>query len=256
MFTNNFDPVAFDLIIFEIRWYSLSYIFGVFFGWIYVKNFLIKEHEVKIIFDNLITYIIFGIILGGRIGYILFYNIDYYINNINEILYIWNGGMSFHGGLIGVIIATYFYTRRNGVSTLIFLDYISLSAPIGLFFGRLANFINGELVGKPTNDTWGVIFPNIDNVLRHPSQLYEALLEGILLFIILNIIFFREQYKTGQCSLLFLIFYGFFRIFSEFFREPDIQMGYIIGQISLGMFLSLFMIVIGTIAYYRIFLSK
>ena len=256
MFTNNFDPVAFDLIIFEIRWYSLSYIFGVFIGWIYVKKFLIKDHDVKILFDNLITYIIFGIILGGRIGYVLFYNIDYYIHNIYEILYIWKGGMSFHGGLIGVIITTYFYTRRNGVSALIFLDYISLSAPIGLFFGRLANFINGELVGKPTNDTWGVIFPNIDNVLRHPSQLYEALLEGILLFIILNIIFFREQYKTGQCSLLFLIFYGFFRIFSEFFREPDIQMGYLIGQISLGMVLSLFMIIIGAIAYFRIFLSR
>ena len=120
----------------------------------------------------------------------------------------------------------------------------------------MANFINGELVGKPTNGTWGVIFPNIDNVLRHPSQLYEAILEGILLFIILNVTFYREQYKTGQCSLLFLIFYGFFRIFSEFFREPDMQMGYLIGQISLGMVLSLFMIVIGTIAYYRIFLSK
>ena len=256
MFTNNFDPVALDLIIFEIRWYSLSYIFGVFFGWIYVKNFLIKNSDIKILFDNLITYIIFGIILGGRIGYVLFYNVDYYLHNIYEIFYIWNGGMSFHGGLIGVIIATYFYAKKNGVSALIFLDYISLSAPIGLFFGRLANFINGELIGKPTNDSWGVIFPNVDNVLRHPSQLYEAVLEGILLFIILNVIFFRENYKTGQCSLLFLIFYGFFRIFSEFFREPDIQMGYLIGQISLGMVLSLFMIVIGTVAYYRIFLSK
>ena len=256
MFTNNFDPVAFDLIIFEIRWYSLSYIFGIFFGWVYVKNFLIKNHSIKILFDNLITYIIFGIILGGRIGYVLFYNIDYYLRNIYEILYIWNGGMSFHGGLIGVIIATYLYAKRNGISALILLDYISLSAPIGLFFGRLANFINGELIGKPTNNSWGVIFPNIDNVLRHPSQLYEALLEGILLFIVLNVIFFREHYKTGQCSLLFLIFYGFFRIFSEFFREPDIQIGYLIGQISLGMVLSLFMIFIGTIAYYRIFLSK
>ena len=256
MFTNNFDPVAFDLIIFQIRWYSLSYIFGIFFAWIYVKNFLVKNHDIKILFDNLITYIIFGIILGGRIGYVLFYNFDYYIHNIYEVLYIWNGGMSFHGGLIGVILATYFYAKKNELSAFVFLDYISLSAPIGLFLGRLANFINGELVGKPTNGTWGVIFPNIDNVLRHPSQLYEAILEGILLFIILNVTFYREQYKTGQCSLLFLIFYGFFRIFSEFFREPDMQMGYLIGQISLGMVLSLFMIVIGTIAYYRIFLSK
>ena len=256
MFTNNFDPVAFNLIIFEIRWYSLSYIFGVFFAWIYVKKFVIKNHDIKILFDNLITYIIFGIILGGRIGYVLFYNFNYYINNIDEILYIWNGGMSFHGGLIGVIIATYIYSKKKKVSALLFLDYISLSAPIGLFFGRLANFINSELVGKPTNDKWGVIFPNIDNVLRHPSQLYEAVLEGILLFIILNVIFFRKQYLTGQCSLLFLIFYGLFRILSELFREPDIQIGYLIGQISMGMVLSSFMIVIGSFAYYRLFLFK
>ena len=256
MFTNNFDPVAFNLIIFEIRWYSLSYIFGVFFAWIYVKKFVIKNHDIKILFDNLITYIIFGIILGGRIGYVLFYNFKYYINNIDEILYIWNGGMSFHGGLIGVIIATYIYSKKKKVSALVFLDYISLSAPIGLFFGRLANFINSELVGKPTNGNWGVIFPNIDNVLRHPSQLYEAVLEGILLFIILNVIFFRKQYLTGQCSLLFLIFYGLFRILSELFREPDIQMGYLIGQISMGMVLSSFMIVIGSFAYYRLFLFK
>ena len=256
MFTNNFDPVAFNLIIFEIRWYSLSYIFGVFFAWIYVIKFIIKDRDVKILFDDLITYIIFGIILGGRIGYVLFYNFDYYINNVLEILYIWNGGMSFHGGLIGVAIATYIYTKKKKLNTIIFLDYISLSAPIGLFFGRLANFINGELVGKPTNDTWGVIFPNIDNILRHPSQLYEALLEGILLFIILNIIFFKKHYKIGQCSLLFLVFYGFFRILSEFFREPDIQMGYLIGQISMGMVLSLLMIIIGTFAYYRLFLFK
>ena len=256
MFTNNFDPVAFNLFIFEIRWYSLSYIFGIFFGWIYIKKFVIKKHDFKMLFDNLITYIIFGVILGGRIGYILIYDIKYYINNIFEIIYVWNGGMSFHGGLIGVIIATYLYAKKKEVSALVFLDYISLSAPIGLFFGRLANFINGELIGKPTNGTWGVIFPNIDNILRHPSQLYEAFLEGIILFLILNIIFFRTQYRNGQCSFLFLIFYGLFRIFSEFFREPDIHMGYLIGQISMGMVLSSFMIVIGTFAYYRVFLFK
>ena len=124
MFTNNFDPVAFNLIIFEIRWYSLSYIFGVFFAWIYVKKFIIKDRDVKILFDDLITYIIFGIILGGRIGYVLFYNFDYYINNVLEILYIWNGGMSFHGGLIGVAIATYIYTKKKKLNKIIFIDYI------------------------------------------------------------------------------------------------------------------------------------
>ena len=256
MFTNNFDPVAFNLIFLDIRWYSLSYIFGIFFGWMYIKKYVIRKHDIKILFDNLITYIIFGVILGGRIGYVLFYDIEYYTNNIFEIIYVWNGGMSFHGGLVGVIIATYLYSKKKEVSALVFLDYISLSAPIGLFFGRLANFVNGELIGKPTNGSWGVIFPNIDNILRHPSQLYEAFLEGIILFIILNIVFFRTQYRNGQCSYLFLIFYGFFRIFSEFFREPDIQMGYLIGQISMGMILSSFMIVIGTFAYYRLFLFK
>ena len=256
MFTNNFDPVAFNLIFLDIRWYSLSYIFGIFFGWMYIKKYVIRKHDIKILFDNLITYIIFGVILGGRIGYVLFYDIEYYTNNIFEIIYVWNGGMSFHGGLVGVIIVTYLYSKKKEVSALVFLDYISLSAPIGLFFGRLANFVNGELIGKPTNGSWGVIFPNIDNILRHPSQLYEAFLEGIILFIILNIVFFRTQYRNGQCSYLFLIFYGFFRIFSEFFREPDIQMGYLIGQISMGMILSSFMIVIGTFAYYRLFLFK
>ena len=249
MFTNNFDPVAFRLFAIDIRWYSLAYIFGILLGWFYCKKFLIKDKVISTLFDDLISYLIIGIIIGGRLGYVLFYNIEYYFNNLIEIFFIWEGGMSFHGGLIGIIFATYLFSRKHKINKYIFLDLISVSAPIGIFFGRLANFINGELVGKATNGDWGVIFPQIDNILRHPSQLYESFLEGIILFVILNLIFFKKRYKIGTVSFAFLIFYGIFRFLSEFFREPDIQIGYIIGSLSMGMLLSLLMIFFGIILY-------
>ena len=249
MFTNNFDPVAFTLFAIDIRWYSLAYIFGILLGWFYCKKFLIKDKVISTLFDDLISYLIIGIIIGGRLGYVLFYNIEYYFNNLIEIFFIWEGGMSFHGGLIGIIFATYLFSRKHKINKYIFLDLISISAPIGIFFGRLANFINGELIGKATNGDWGVIFPQIDNILRHPSQLYESFLEGIILFVILNLIFFKKRYKIGTVSFAFLIFYGIFRFFSEFFREPDIQIGYIIGSLSMGMLLSLLMIFFGIILY-------
>ena len=249
MFTNNFDPVAFRLFAIDIRWYSLAYIFGILLGWFYCKKFLIKDKVISTLFDDLISYLIIGIIIGGRLGYVLFYNIEYYFNNLIEIFFIWEGGMSFHGGLIGIIFATYLFSRKHKINKYIFLDLISISAPIGIFFGRLANFINGELIGKATNGDWGVIFPQIDNILRHPSQLYESFLEGIILFVILNLIFFKKRYKIGTVSFAFLIFYGIFRFFSEFFREPDIQIGYIIGSLSMGMLLSLLMIFFGIILY-------
>ena len=249
MFTNNFDPVAFTLFTLEIRWYSLAYIFGILFGWFYCKKFLIRDKIIPSLFDDLVTYLIIGIIVGGRLGYVLFYNIKYYLNNVIEVLFIWEGGMSFHGGLIGIFFTTYLFSRKHKINKYIFLDLISVSAPIGIFFGRIANFINGELIGKATNASWGVIFPKIDSIPRHPSQLYESLLEGIILFIILNIIFFKKEYKTGTVSFGFLIFYGIFRFISEFFREPDIQIGYIIGSLSMGMALSLLMIFFGIILY-------
>ena len=249
MFINNFDPVAFSLFDINIRWYSLSYIFGILFGWLYAKNLIIKDHKIIKLFDDLITYLVLGIIIGGRLGYVLFYNINYYLDNILEILFIWHGGMSFHGGLVGVIFSTYIFSKKHSIDEYVLLDCISITAPIGIFFGRLANFINGELVGKLTNMPWGVIFPNIDNNYRHPSQLYEALLEGVLLFILMNIFFFNKNYKTGMCSIMFLIFYGFFRIISEFFRIPDIDIGYIFEPISMGMLLSIIMIFVGILLY-------
>ena len=247
MFINNLNPVAFEFFFLEIRWYSLAYVFGIIFGWFYLKRFFLKNKPYSNLFDDLITFLIIGIIIGGRLGYVLFYNPKYYINNISEIFMIWNGGMSFHGGLIGVIISTLIFSKKNNLDKYIFLDLISIAAPIGIFFGRLANFVNSELVGKTTDVSWGVIFPLVDNSIRHPSQLYEAFLEGIILFIILNFIFVRKNYKTGVCSSLFCIFYGFFRIISEIFREPDIQLGYVFGSISMGMILSLMMVFFGVL---------
>ena len=249
MFINNFDPVAFNLFAIEIRWYSLAYIFGILFGWIYTKKLLIKDQNIIKVFDDFVTYLIIGIILGGRLGYILFYNIKYYLNNLLEIFFIWEGGMSFHGGLIGVIISTYIFGKKYEINKFVLLDYISITAPIGIFLGRLANFINGELVGKMTNVSWGVIFPNIDDNFRHPSQIYEAFLEGIVLFLIMNVFFFWKKYKPGICSFMFLIFYGTFRIIAEFFREPDSHIGYVVGEISMGMFLSIIMILAGIFLY-------
>ena len=188
MFINNFDPIAFNFFSLEIRWYSLSYIFGILFAWIYFKKFIIKDEKILNLFDDLISYIIIGIILGGRLGYIIFYNFSYYSKNLLEIFMIWEGGMSFHGGLLGVIIATYIFSKKNNINSFIFLDLISMSAPIGIFLGRIANYLNSELYGRETNLFWSVKFEKIDNVLRHPSQIYEAIFEGLILFILLNFI--------------------------------------------------------------------
>ena len=219
MFINNFDPVAFQILSFEIRWYSLAYILGIVIGWTLCKKVFIKNSDISEKFDDYITYLIIGIILGGRIGYIIFYNFSYYIDNIFDIFKIWQGGMSFHGGLIGVIASSYIFAKKNNHNPFLYLDQVSLVAPIGVFFGRLANFINSELYGTVSNAPGSVIFSKVDNLSRHPSQLYEAILEGIILFLIL-IYFVNKDYlkKPGLISGLFLIFYSLFRFFIEFFR--------------------------------------
>ena len=251
MFTNNFDPVAFELFYISIRWYSLAYIFGIIFGWIYCKKILIKNATIQKLFDDYISYLIIGIIIGGRLGYVFFYNFSYFLKNPIEVFMLWNGGMSFHGGLIGVIVFTYLFSKKNNQDIFIFLDLVSIVAPIGIFLGRISNFINGELVGKVTNSNWGVLFPSYDDKLRHPSQLYEAFLEGVILFILINLIHFNKKNKVGTCSFMFLILYGFLRIISEIFREPDVQIGYLFGYISTGTLLSLFMILAGSIIYFK-----
>ena len=251
MFINNFDPVAFSFFSLQIKWYSISYILGIVLGWSYCKKKLIQDNKILNLFDDSIIYIIFGVIIGGRLGYVFIYNFKYYLENTSEIFMIWNGGMSFHGGLIGVIISSYLFSKKNEKDIFIFLDLVSITAPVGIFFGRISNFINGELVGKITNSSWGVLFTSYDDKLRHPSQLYEAFLEGVILFILMNLIFFNKNYKIGTCSIMFLILYGFFRITSEFFREPDMQIGYLYGHISMGMLLSVIMILIGFLIYLK-----
>ena len=251
MFINNFDPVAFQIMSFEIRWYSLAYILGIIIGWILCKKIFIKNLDINQKFDDYITYLIIGIIIGGRLGYVLFYNFNYYINNIVDIFKIWQGGMSFHGGLLGILVASIFFAKKNNQDAFVYTDLVSLVAPIGIFFGRLANFINSELYGKVTEVPWAVTFVQVDNLLRHPSQLYEAIFEGIILFIIL--LHFRNKNflaKPGLISGLFLIFYSVFRFCIEFFRVPDEQIGYLIFNLSMGQIISLVFIMIGTIIFY------
>jgi len=260
MFTHNLDPVLFNFGFVSIRWYSLAYVAGILIGWWLGKKIITKRFQNigqkfnLTEFDDLITYLILSILIGGRVGYIFFYNFDYYISNPIDIIKVWEGGMSFHGALIGIIIGTYLFSAKRKISSLFFLDIIACVSPIGIFFGRIANFINGELVGKVTNVSWSVIFPAIDMLPRHPSQLYEAFLEGIVLFLILNNFILKKNYKTGTCSFLFLVSYGLIRVFSEIFREPDAQVGYLFNFFSMGTFLSFLMILAGMVIF--IFVKK
>jgi len=255
MFTHNLDPVLFDFGFLAIRWYSLSYIFGILLGWWYGKKIIknISSHQEQEFylkkFDDLITYLILSIIIGGRLGYIFFYNLEYYVSNPINIFKIWEGGMSFHGALLGIVLGTYLFSKKNNLKTFFVLDIISCVSPIGIFLGRIANFINGELVGKVTTVPWSVIFPSLDLLPRHPSQLYEAFLEGVILFIILNYVIHKKRYQVGLCSSLFLIFYGALRVVAEFFREPDTQVGYLLNIMSMGTALSILMIFFGFLIF-------
>ena len=250
MFINNFDPVAIAIFSLEIRWYSLAYIMGILVGWYLAKKFFIN-YNIYNKFDDYVTYIIIGLILGGRFGYVLFYNLSFYINNPLDIFKFWQGGMSFHGGVLGIIIASILFARRNNDNVYEYLDIVALLSPIGIFFGRLANFINSELYGTTSNVPWSVIFVKVDNLTRHPSQLYEAVLEGIILFLIL--MYFRKKKflsKPGTISGLFLIFYSIFRFFVEFYRVPDDQIGYLALNLSIGQIISLVFLIIGTTIFY------
>ena len=250
MFINNFDPVAFQIFSLEIRWYSLAYIFGIIFGWIYCKNKLIKDEKLFNLFNDFLTYVIVAIIIGGRLGYVLIYNFKYYLENFLEIFMIWNGGMSFHGAVMGIFVASFIFSKKNKIDPFYFLDKISLVAPIGIFLGRLANFINSELYGKETDIFWSVKFIAVDNISRHPSQIYEAIFEGLILFILLNNINNKENFRNpGIISSMFLIFYSSFRFIIEFFREPDPQIGYLIFQLSLGQIISIIFIFLGLSLY-------
>ena len=246
MFINNFDPVAIQIFSIEIRWYSLAYITGILFGWVLSKKIFISIPSLKEKFDDFITYIILGIIVGGRLGYVIFYNLEYYSNNLTDVFKVWQGGMSFHGGLIGVIAVSIWFSKKNNQDPFSYLDVVSIVAPIGIFFGRIANFINSELYGIETDMPWGVKFIQIDNLYRHPSQLYEAFFEGLILFFIL--IYFRNKgfmKISGLISSLFLIFYSTFRFVIEFYRVPDEQLGYLFFNLTMGQIISFAFFLVG-----------
>ena len=246
MFINNFDPVAIQIFSLEIRWYSLAYIIGILLGWILSKRIFISDLNLREKFDDFITFIILGIIVGGRLGYVFFYNFNYFSNNLIDIFKVWEGGMSFHGGLIGVIITSIWFAKKNNQNAFNYLDIVSLVAPIGIFFGRIANFINSELYGVETKLPWAVKFIQVDNLYRHPSQLYEAFCEGIILFIIL--LYFRNKGLMkipGLISGLFLFFYSIFRFLIEFLRVPDEQLGYLFVNLTMGQIISLIFLLIG-----------
>ena len=256
MILPNFDPVIFSIGPLAIRWYSVAYILGIVFTFLMLKssNKKLPIMSAKAL-DDWITWAVLGIVIGGRLGYVLFYNLGFYLENPVQILAIWQGGMSFHGGLLGSIIAMFLFAKKYKIDFLKLTDILAVAAPIGLFFGRIANFINMELYGRVTTSKFGVIFPNAGDLPRHPSQLYEAFLEGILSFIILFSLanFTKVQNKKGFLSGLFLILYASSRIFIEQFREPDEQIGFIFDYITMGQILSIPLIILGLI---MIFLLK
>jgi phosphatidylglycerol---prolipoprotein diacylglyceryl transferase len=252
----NFNPVAIPLGPFEIRWYALAYIVGIFGGVWYAKWLASKSHlwgsvrrPTALELDDLLLWITLGIIGGGRLAYVIFYQPLYFLANPLEIVRIWDGGMSFHGGFLGVILAIFIFARARELSFLSMLDLAATVTPIGLLLGRIANFINGELWGRATDVPWAIIFPEGGPVGRHPSQLYEAATEGLLLLIVLAMLVRRFGYRRpGLVCGTFVAGYGVARIFCEFFREPDPQLGFLLGNwATMGMLLSLPMLIIGTV---------
>ena len=244
----NIDPVAFSIFFIEVRWYSLAYIFGILFtfSWLNYCNKSQKFLSAKAL-DDWMVFAILSIILGGRVGYVLFYNSSYFLSNPLEILAFWHGGMSFHGGLFGAIFGMWFFAKKYKVNFWILCDNLAVSAPFGLLLGRIANFINLELYGRPTYKNFGVIFPNSDGLPRHPSQLYEAGLEGLVLFVILITLYFKTNIKDypKKLSGIFLAGYGISRFIVEYFREPDPQIGFLFEFVTMGQILSFPLIIFG-----------
>ncbi|MBT4907402.1 MAG: prolipoprotein diacylglyceryl transferase [Rhodospirillaceae bacterium] len=239
------DPVAFAIGPFVVRWYALAFIAGLLAGWGYMVT-LLRRPPVTMTSQQVgdfFSWAIVGVIVGGRLGFVGFYQLDFFLANPLQILAVWNGGMSFHGGLLGVIVAIILYARRYNILVLNLGDLVAAAAPIGLFLGRLANFINGELYGRATDVPWAVVFPDGGDIGRHPSQLYEAGLEGLLLFVILFALarFARARYRPGLLTGVFLLGYGSARTFVEFFRQPDNYVGdggFLLWGSTIGQWLS------------------
>ena len=242
------DPVLVEIGPIAIRWYALAYIVGILLAWRYCRWLTTKSPsglEAKDM-DDLLLWATLGVVLGGRLGYIVFYNPGYYLENPLQILVLWQGGMAFHGGLIGVLVAIGLFARSRGVRYFELADIVGAATPIGLLLGRIANFINGELYGRPADVPWAMIFPQGGPEPRHPSQLYEAGLEGLVLFLFLWVLVRRGALeRVGAISGWFLIGYGLARIFAEFFRQPDIQLGFLAFGTTMGQWLSVPMVLVG-----------
>jgi len=243
----NIDPVLFSIGPFAVRWYALAYIVGILGGWFYARA-LVRSRTLwggaapltVADYDDFILWVTLGIILGGRIGYVLFYNAPYFVEHPLEVFKLWNGGMSFHGGFLGCVLAVVLFARHRGIPWLSLGDITCAVAPIGLFLGRLANFINAELWGRVSEVPWAMVFPGAGPLPRHPSQLYEALLEGLVLLAVLAVLIRLGALKRpGTVIGVFALGYGAARLFCEFFREPDPQLGYLWGGLTMGMLLSL-----------------
>jgi len=242
------DPVAVAIGPFVVRWYALAYIAGLLIGWRYCLVLadrpprLIERRDI----DDFLVWATLGVVLGGRIGYVLFYQPGYYLQHPVEALYLWHGGMSFHGGALGATLAILLFTRARGLVVLAFSDVIAEAIPIGLFFGRIANFINGELFGRETDVPWAMAFPNGGPVPRHPSQLYEAVCEGLLLFLLLLIAEHRgARRRPGIVTGLFLVGYAVARMSGELFRQPDAQLGFLVLGTTMGQLLSIPVLIAG-----------
>ncbi len=240
------DPVLIHLGPIQVRWYGLMYVIA--FSLAYVV--LVKTSQRKgqgltrQDIGDFLTYAILGVIIGARLGYCVFYNTTYYLHNPLKIFAVWEGGMSFHGGMLGVALGTWIYTRKSGKSFLGMGDLAGMAAPLGLLFGRIGNFINAELYGRVTDVSWAMVFPDAGEFPRHPSQLYEAFFEGLLLFIVLFMLS-KKKLPKGFLLAIFLIGYGFFRFFLEFFREPDPQIGFLFGPFTMGQLLCTIMVAVG-----------
>jgi len=247
------NPVLISIGPFAVRWYALAYIVGIVAGWFYARRIIASQQLwggpaplTVVDFDDFVVWITLGIILGGRAGYVLFYNFPHFASHPLEIFQLWNGGMSFHGGFVGCFIAIVGFALYRGIPMLSLGDVTAAVTPIGLFLGRLANFINGELWGRPTDAPWAMVFPNGGAIPRHPSQLYEAALEGVVLFIVLNVLVRAGALKRpGVVTGAFALGYGVARILCELFREPDAQLGFLWRGLTMGMVLCIPLMLVG-----------
>ncbi len=253
------DPIAFQIGPIAIRWYGLAYVAGLLLGWFYLKRLVAtprlwrddKTPFTPALADDLFVWVAAGVILGGRLGHVLLYQPGYYLSHPLEILYVWQGGMAFHGGMLGTILAMYLFARRHGIPALSVMDAVSAAVPLGLMFGRIANFINKEVVGSETTMPWGVVFPGWGDVARHPVQLYEAALEGFVLFLILRYLIYRHKALAtpGLIGAAFLAGYGVFRIICEFFKFDEYRTIVADGWLTTGMIYSIPMALFGIVAY-------